>query len=173
MTTEDILMRERDDARRVRDELSCQLLAINSIPAEQHCAELTKQRDQAISEVSRLTEELESHAFDLSPAMVQARNDQLNAEVERLKQELNIARCCKPSEFELLLSSERSARQELVHLRDQLGARSSEIAKLRVCFSEASHAAGHELVKAEIERDEYRAQVERLKSELHAALHGQ
>jgi len=37
------------------------------------------------AENARLTEELEAHAHSLSPAMVQARNDQLNAEVARLK----------------------------------------------------------------------------------------
>lgn len=38
--------------------------------------------------IATLEAELEGHAFSLTPAMVQARNDQLNEENERLKQEL-------------------------------------------------------------------------------------
>lgn len=48
---------------------------------------LAKERDEARAEVDRLEEELESHAWDITPAMAQARIDQLTAEVERLRDE--------------------------------------------------------------------------------------
>ena len=52
----------------------------------------SKQRNEAerrafalAARVQQLTDELESHAWEVTPAMAQARIDQLNAEVERLR----------------------------------------------------------------------------------------
>jgi regulator of replication initiation timing len=56
---------------------------------------LTRDRDDLATkatalavQVAELTRELEGHAHDLSPAMVQARNDQLNAENAKLQERI-------------------------------------------------------------------------------------
>jgi chromosome segregation ATPase len=61
---------------------------------ENHCEyrlqknnELTQEIAQLRAEVERLRGELEAHAWQVSPAMAQAKIDQLNAEVTRLKAE--------------------------------------------------------------------------------------
>ena len=51
-------------------------------------SKVVKERDEARKEVDRLREELESHSFDLSPAMVQTRNDQLNEQLDEARKSL-------------------------------------------------------------------------------------
>ena len=41
-----------------------------------------------LAEVARLTEEIEGHAWTISPAMLQARNDQLSTEIARLHESM-------------------------------------------------------------------------------------
>jgi len=53
--------------------------------SEAYARELAQKLDAANERIVVLEEELESHAFELSPAMVQARNDQLNAELKAIK----------------------------------------------------------------------------------------
>ena len=53
-------------------------------------SELAECEDDLASLRRQIEEEQERHAFDLSPAMVQARNDQLNAENESLRRENEI-----------------------------------------------------------------------------------
>lgn len=56
-----------------------------SIPLDQ--LPMTTLEQQQAARIAELERELESHAFELSPSMVQARNDQLNEEKETLKAE--------------------------------------------------------------------------------------
>lgn len=49
-----------------------------------------RQRDQLLQKVQRLEEELESHAWKISPAMAQAKIDQLNEKVKRLEEDKDI-----------------------------------------------------------------------------------
>ena len=48
----------------------------------------TKEIDRLRERVRELKAELESHAWEISPAMAQAKIDELNADNERLKAEL-------------------------------------------------------------------------------------
>ena len=49
-----------------------------------------RELNAAKAEIDRLREELESHSFDLSPAMVQARNDQLNEQLDEARKALTM-----------------------------------------------------------------------------------
>ena len=50
--------------------------------------DIERELNEAKAEIERLREELESHSFDLSPAMVQTRNDQLNEQLDEARKSL-------------------------------------------------------------------------------------
>ena len=107
----DTLERELNEARAVNNEMHRRAQAAESIiarsgivegrPQDGHkgrslgrvlanyaAAQYKRERDEARKEVDRLREEIESHSFDLSPAMVQARNDQLNEQLDEARKAL-------------------------------------------------------------------------------------
>ena len=60
------------------------------VPAE-IASELERQRDEAKAEIEKLKEELESHAWTISPAMAQAKIDELVEQRDRLAEVINAA----------------------------------------------------------------------------------
>jgi hypothetical protein len=50
------------------------------------CRQLERELNAANERIAKLEAELESNAFSLTPAMVQARNDQLNDRIKRLEE---------------------------------------------------------------------------------------
>ena len=54
----------------------------------EHARTLERKLNEAKAEIERLREELESRSFDLSPAMVQTRNDQLNEQLGEARKAL-------------------------------------------------------------------------------------
>ncbi len=55
----------------------------------------------------------EGKALAIAEQLLRVENVQLKAEVERLKEELDIARGCKPDEYELIRSCEKAAQSDL------------------------------------------------------------
>ena len=78
------LERELTEAREQRDryKLACDQYSEDESLCKLH--EVTEQRDEARSEIEKLKEELESHAWTISPAMAQAKIDELVEQRDRL-----------------------------------------------------------------------------------------
>jgi septal ring factor EnvC (AmiA/AmiB activator) len=77
--SEDTKYHEQDEPPNIRG-----FSAFDLDRLEAELAAVTEQRDEARSEIEKLKEELESHAWTISPAMAQAKIDELIQQRDRL-----------------------------------------------------------------------------------------
>jgi chromosome segregation ATPase len=77
-------LRERDEALIALKNYKAQSIHTCHDQCQQPMCVLRRERDEARSEIEKLKEELESHAWTISPAMAQAKIDELVEQRDRL-----------------------------------------------------------------------------------------